>query len=79
MPPQTPKIVILTVVITLSIVSIVGIGALAGTMFFKNYADPVVLNSFTNMTTFALGAVAGILGNTRQQKEPETPQPNPPS
>lgn len=67
--PQTPVNVIYLVVLTLSAVALIGVTALAGTLYFKNYADPVVLSNFTNITIFCVGAVAGILSNTRQQSE----------
>jgi hypothetical protein len=73
--PQTPINVIYMVVFTLGAIALVGTSALAGTMFYKNYADPVVLNSFLGIINFALGAMAGVLSNTRQNPE-GNPSPN---
>lgn len=82
MPPsQTPVQVVYIVVITLAGVLLIGVGSLAGTLFVKAYVDPVIMNVFTGITTTALGAITGILANTRQSQQPNgrPPQPqNPP-
>lgn len=69
MPPaQTPVQVVYIVVLTLAGVLLIGVSSLAGTLFIKAYVDPVIMNVFTGITTTALGAITGLLANTRQSQ-----------
>lgn len=63
---STPKAIIVIVVSTLAALSVIGLCALAGTLYFKNYADPAVLSAFISVTSTSIGALGGLLSNTRQ-------------
>jgi hypothetical protein len=79
---QTPKSVIFIIVIALALVALSGVWALAGTLFYKNYADPAVLSAFISITSGAIGALGTLLANTRQAPPDTTTttttKPNPP-
>lgn len=72
-PPQTPAQVIYIVVLTLAAVVLIGLGALCVTAFFKITVDPSILNTISNLTNVAFGAIAGVLANTRQSQQNDPP------
>ena len=63
---STPKPIIFIVVGTLALLSIIGVCSLAGTLFYKAYADPAVLTAFISITSGSIGALGSLLVNTRQ-------------
>lgn len=77
MNPQTPIKIIYVVVITLAILSLICVGSLAGILYFKTYADPAVLTSFTLLTGNVTGALMAILSNLRQQPKSPNGEPVP--
>lgn len=63
---STPRAIIFVVVVTLAVLSLIGVGSLALTLFYKNYADPAVLTAFISITSGCIGALSALLVNTRQ-------------
>jgi len=53
-------------VISIAALGIIGVCALSGTLFYKNYADPSVLAAMISITSGAVGSLATLLSNMRQ-------------
>ncbi len=66
MNTSTPKEIIFIVVGTLALLSVIGLCSLAGTLFYKAYADPAVLTAFISITSACIGSLGTLLVNTRQ-------------
>lgn len=45
------------------------VGALCGTLFYKNYSDPVVLTALISLTSVLGGNLGSILGGPRSMRE----------
>jgi len=63
---STPKPILFIIVVTMSVLAIIGVCSLAGTLFYKSYADPAVLSAFISITSGVIGGLTAILVNTRQ-------------
>lgn len=64
MNPKTSKIAYLVVGGQL-LAFLICVGALCGTLFYKNYSDPVVLTALISLTSVLGGNLGSILGGPR--------------
>lgn len=75
MNPQTPVRVIYIIVLTEAALALIGVSALAFSLFYKTYADPSILTALIALTSGLVGSLGTILTNTRQN--PINPEPIP--
>lgn len=64
MTAKTSKVVYLVVGVQ-GIAFLVCVGCLCGTLFYKNYSDPVVLTALVSLTASLGGNLGSILGGPR--------------
>ena len=77
--PETNKIIIIFVVLTLAINATIGVLVLGYCIITGRSVDPVLLTPFVGIVNFVLGAVAGMLVKTSPTESTRQPLPNPPS
>lgn len=75
MTPQTPIRVIYIIVLTEAALALIGVSALAFSLFYKTYADPSILTALIALTSGLVGSLGTILTNTRQNTAPAEPIP----
>lgn len=63
---STPKPILYIVVIAISTLSVMGLGSLCYSLFVKVWADPSILTAIITLTSGLIGALTGMLMNTRQ-------------
>lgn len=69
--------VVYIVVIGQVVLSIVCVGALCFTLFYRNYSDPVVITALIAITGTLIGNLGSILGGPmRQMMQPQAPMPD---
>lgn len=69
---STPRPILYIIVVALAFLSSVGVCALAGTLFYKSYADPAVLSAFIAITSGCIGSLSTLLANMRQPQADTT-------
>lgn len=67
MQPQTSKLAYLVVGGQL-VAFLICVCALCGTLFYKNYSDPVVLTALISLTSILAGNLGSILGGPRMMQ-----------
>ncbi len=72
---QTPTRVVYIVVFAISILSFLGTGALALSLFYKTYADPAILTALISITSTSVGSLGTILVSTNS-RQTSTPLPD---
>lgn len=63
---STPRPILYIIVTAISVLALIGVTALALTLFYKNYADPQVLAAFIAITSGCVGSLSTLLSNMRQ-------------
>lgn len=62
----TPKPILYIVVVAISTLACMGLGSLCYSLFVKVWADPSILTAIITLTSALIGALTGMLMNTRQ-------------
>ena len=63
---STPRPILYIIVVAEAVLAFVGVCALAGTLFYKSYADPAVLSAMIAITSGCVGSLTTLLSNMRQ-------------
>jgi len=52
--------IIWTIIISLSVLALIGLSSLCLTLFYKNYADPAVLTAIISITSGVIGSLSTL-------------------
>lgn len=76
---STPRPVLYIIVVSIAFLATIGLLALCGTLFYKNYADPSVLSSLIAIEGGLVGSLSTLLSNMRQPLPANGSPPPPPT